>query len=214
MTTSSKHNNKQIKALQARYQHLTARECRNPRLAIKAVFSENDMPEERQRLEEWLQCAFSAQRLSEVQMVFIPKLHFNLLRLLDAAALLAKANDWHELNGPYVFEAHEPCWYFKRQHIDQVTACYYPRYLPLEQFINPYRVINACGLGLPSTRWKALLSAMLTAANSGKTIHDISPDKHAYGHCHALLQLLEAGYLVYVRETQKPAEIGKGYTYK
>jgi hypothetical protein len=189
--------------------HLTKQEYRNPRLVIKSVFADSDMPEERALLGRLIFCTFSVQRRpSEEQMIFIPRLRNTLLRLLDAATLLAKEKGPDVRTWPNEFELLDQEWFFKPRYGRQIPACYFPRHLDIEEMINPYCVFDIAGKYDTIKGWESLLGMMLTAANSRGCIGEATGHKRLYRDCHFLLKLLEAAYLVYVREIQEVSDIG------
>ena len=188
---------------QTAYQHVAAQESDRPRRVIENIFLDNDMPEERTRLEEWLRCAFSPQQFMERQMVLIPRLQYNLL-LLTAAASVLSSDKWpDEDDRPNPYNAMEERWFFKRRRAAQIPYEYFPRYLDLKEYICPQYVFCKAGDALPVRSWSQLLDQLLAAAQSKKAIYEISRQKNLYELCHLLLPLLEAAYLVFVRELQQ-----------
>ena len=171
---------------------------------IESVFEDSDLVEEQRRLEQWLRCAFSTRQLSEEKMCLIPRMQINLLRLLEAATLLARECANKDRERPDPGEALDQRWFFRRRNTHQYASRYYPRYLRIQQYINPYKVFESSKNCLSPKDWEKLLADMLTAATSKKIIYDINSAGKVYELCHALLKVLEAAHLVYVREIQKP----------
>ena len=139
-------------------------------------------------------------------MIFIPRLRNNLLRLLDAATLLAKEKGPDVRKWPNEFELLDHKWFFKPRYGRQIPACYFPRHLDTEEMMNPYSVFGTAGEYNTVKGWESLLRTMLAATNSRGCISEANGHKRLYRNCHFLPKLLEAAYLVYVREIQEDSD--------
>jgi len=179
----------------------------DPRMAMRRVFEEDlNLPATHKYLEKWLVAVFYDRRpLGRKMLVVIMALQESILRLVEAAHLLHLEDPALRKEMPMTVMKGaglpEPALYCGDMHEHGYTAWdYFPRHLTRKEFIDPYRVFRKIARYKQLPEWRDVLQYFFSAAVSGERIYECYEDENVYITCQLLMKLVEAAYLVKVRE--------------
>lgn len=176
---------------------LSREEWLQPKAVFKSLFDDFDCVDMKKVLHRWLKTMFEKRALAKNKILRVDDVHEQLLRVLEAGYLL----DGEEKSVlPVEADWMNPRWWLAKLYAPAMPFDYFPRSLSRKEYYNPYQVFYSCRARYNLPEWRALLRDCFTAGVSTDLVHEIARFRRAFNAYRLLPKLIEAAYLVYVRE--------------
>ena len=177
---------------------LTPEELADPKAVIGHLFTIYRLPMARGLLDKWRKKAFSNHRLDRKTLLSVLELKDQLLRLLEASTLLVdKGESTLDPDTPDIMAAHH---YTVDEQEGRKVFAYFPRHLDLDEYINPYLVLEKGRSLYTLPQWREWLLDFWSAGTTQATIYELCGSANPCRCNDCLFKHLEAAHLIYVRE--------------
>lgn len=176
---------------------LSKEEWLDPKRVIRRLFEDWSFPDLVSDLRLWLKAAFSHERLPRKRTWAGQSIHDILLRLLEVGWLLEGEEKSIVPEGADLMNRR---WWLGRVYRDAVPFDHFPRSLSKKEYCNPYLVFYKCRAKYTLSEWRAHLDACWVASISGDLFHELWGFHISRQVARLLPKLVDAAYLVHVRE--------------
>jgi hypothetical protein len=183
---------------------LTREEWLQPKSVFKALFEEYDCSHLKKLLHRWLNVIMLRKALPQKKILRMDDAQEHLLRLLEAGCLL-EGKDICFL--PVDADWMDTIWWLGPVHADAIPFDYFPRSLNLKEYCSPYQVFYTCRAKYTLPGWRLLLRDCFTAGACTDVLYELHSVEGALDAYRLLPKVLEAAYLIYVREFWRPTHM-------